>query len=122
MNTKVILDTNALLMPFQFGINLDVELERLLGDCEVLVPSSVFEELALLEQKKLAKAARSLASKFKMLEVEGKGDEAIISAAKSQKAVVVTNDRELIERLKAIGIKVAFLRSRSHLVLSASFL
>ena len=38
---RVVLDANALMLPFQFSINLDVELGRLLGECDVYVPSSV---------------------------------------------------------------------------------
>lgn len=122
MATKVILDTNAVLMPFQFGINLNKELERLLGDCEILVPMSVLEELKELKPKKLAKVARELALKFKVLETKEKGDKAIISAAKELRCAVVTNDKKLIKTLEKLGLPVIYLRSRSHLVLSGRFL
>ena len=44
----VLLDSNALLMPFQFPIHLDAELRRLLGDVEVVVPEPVLAELEFL--------------------------------------------------------------------------
>jgi len=122
MAVKVILDTNALLMPFQFGLNLDKELERLLGDCEILVPSSVLDELNELEPKKLARSAKALASKFKVIKTKEKGDKAIISTAKKLKCAVVTNDKELIKALKELKLPVIYLRSRTHLVLSGRFL
>lgn len=122
MAVKVILDTNALLMPFQFGLNLDKELERLLGACEILVPSSVLDELDKLEPKKLAKSAKALASKFKLLKTKEKGDKAIISTAKKLNCAVVTNDKELIKTLKELKLPVIYLRSRTHLVLSGRFL
>jgi rRNA-processing protein FCF1 len=122
MATKVILDTNAVLMPFQFGINLNKELERLLGECEILVPMSVLEELKDLKPKRLARAAQELALKFKVFETTEKGDKAIISVAKELKCPVVTNDKKLIKTLEKLGLPVIFLRSRSHLVLSGRFL
>jgi rRNA-processing protein FCF1 len=122
MATKVVLDTNALLMPFQFKINLDIELERLLGSFEAFVPSSVLDELAKTKPKGLAKAARALASKYKIFETDEKGDAAILAVAERLNAVVVTNDKELGSKLKALGLPVVSLRSRSRLVLSGSFL
>ena len=122
MTTKVILDTNALLMPFQFGINLSTELKRLLGAFEIVVPSSVLDELKGLKPKNLAKAAEALSLRFKVWSTEEKGDEAIVSLAKELKAVVVTNDKRLMEALRKLKLPVIHLRSRTHLVLSGSFL
>ena len=36
---RVVLDANALMMPFEYKINLDLELLRLLGEYEAYVPS-----------------------------------------------------------------------------------
>lgn len=122
MVTKVVLDTNALLMPFQFKINLDSELERLLGSFEGIVPSSVLDELKRTKPARLAKAAMALASKYRIFETEEKGDAAILSVAERLRAVVVTNDRQLGSKLKALRLPVVSLRSRARLVLSGSFL
>ncbi|MCK5548509.1 MAG: twitching motility protein PilT [Thermoplasmata archaeon] len=122
MATIVVLDTNALLMPFQFGVNLDSELKRLLGSCEIIVPSSVLEELKRIRERRLAKAAGDLALKFKVVRTREKGDEAILQVARKLRAAVVTNDRELIKALKKLKIPVIYLRSRTHLELSGSFL
>jgi len=40
---NVVLDANALMMPFQYRINIDMELQRLLGNPAVYVPTSVIE-------------------------------------------------------------------------------
>ncbi|UCD92180.1 MAG: twitching motility protein PilT [Methanobacteriota archaeon] len=115
---KVILDANALLMPFQFGVNLDLELERLVGECDVLVPSSVLGELRkLVGTDKHAKAALDLAQKYEVREVEDSGDASILSLAGKEAGIVVTNDRELIQKLRESGIPVISLRSRTHLVI-----
>ena len=114
----VILDANALLMPFQFRINLDAELQRLVGECEILVPSSVMGELR--KQKgatRDAKAALTLAQKYNIVEVEDSGDVSLLALARRRKGIVVTNDKELIEDLKRSRIPVISLRSRTHLEL-----
>ncbi|MFQ6061412.1 MAG: PIN domain-containing protein, partial [Thermoplasmata archaeon] len=114
---SVILDANALLMPFQHNINLDMELRRLLGECEVLVPSSVLGELRRLARRnRNAGAALALARKYAIAQVEEGGDTSLISLAREKDAVVVTNDRSLIRELRKSSIPVVYLRSRTHLV------
>ncbi len=112
--TPVILDTNALLMQFEFKIDLEDELRRLLGVFEILIPSSVLDELKKIKDKNV-KSALDLASRYKTIETEKKGDKSIIFLAEKFKAVVVTNDRELRMRLKEVGIKVIYLRQKSFL-------
>jgi rRNA-processing protein FCF1 len=105
-------------MPFQFRINLDSELHRLVGECEVIVPSSVLGELRkLMATTKDAKAALALAQKYPVVEVEESGDASLISLATKKKGIVVTNDKELIDELKRSRIPIIYLRSRTHLVL-----
>jgi len=111
---RVVLDTNALLMPFEFSINLDLEIRSLLGDCEILVPGPVIGELKR-SKNKFARAALALASKYPIHETSIQGDAGVIQAAKDLNAMVVTNDAILRKRLRQSGIKSIFLRSRSHL-------
>ncbi len=108
---KVILDTNALLMPFQFSLNLDAEIQRLIGESEVYVPSSVMGELKGLDEK----AAIKLAKKYREVEVEAKGDDGVLEGAKKLDGLIVTNDKELKKRAMDQEIPVAYLRSESHL-------
>jgi rRNA-processing protein FCF1 len=121
----VVLDANALMMPFQFGINIDLELGRLVPGCEIVVPSSVIAELrAVLEKTNdpTARGALSLAPKYRIFKTGGagsktgvSGDEAILGVARGLKAVIVTNDRELRARAQAAGLKVIGLRGKNHL-------
>ena len=121
MPRTVLLDANALLMPFQFRINLEVELRRLLGDIDIAVPSSVLEELRLLAtHDRDAQAGLRRASKYRAIEGHGSADDSLIELGFELRAVVVTNDQPLLERLKGVGITRAFLRSRNHLVLEES--
>ncbi|MFP3871506.1 MAG: DUF120 domain-containing protein [Candidatus Natronoplasma sp.] len=114
--TSIILDTNALLMPFQFSLNIDREIERLFGDVssKVYVPSSVIRELKGLGKK----GALKLSEKYKKIDVEKRGDDGVLEAAERLEGVIVTNDKELKKRALKKKIPVAYLRSRSHLELA----
>ena len=113
---KVILDTNALLMPFEMSINIDLELRRLLGDVEVIVPGPMVGELKHLNSKH-AKAAITLARKYEIVDSQKRGDAAILDIAMRTGAYVVTNDKELRRKLRDKGIKTIYLRSFTHLVM-----
>jgi rRNA-processing protein FCF1 len=104
-------------MPFQFRLNLEAELRRLLGDVDLAVPTPVLEELRLLAtHDRDARAARRLGAKYRAVEGHGSADDALLELGAALHAVVVTNDQPLLDRLKKEGIPRAFLRSRSHLV------
>ncbi len=111
--TKVVLDANALIMPFDSSINLDDELERVIGNPDIYVPSSVIDELRRLNRKDALK----LAERYPEIDVEGTKDTGVLEAAEKLDSVIVTNDRGLLERARKKGIPVAFLRGVSHLEL-----
>ena len=117
MVSGVVLDANALMMPFQFKRNLDKELARLLGEVEVFVPSSVLDELSRMRTRE-AKAALSLAGKYVSIETSLSGDAGVLDVAQRKNAAVVTNDRELIGRLVELRLPVVRLRSGRYLVIS----
>ena len=50
-NKIIILDTNALFVPFKFKLNLDSELKRLFGDYQIIIPSCVLNELKRLSTR-----------------------------------------------------------------------
>ena len=118
--TLVVLDANALMMPFQFSINIDLELERLLGAFEMVVPSSVIVELKRVaaEQKASeANGALRLAARCRTHAIEGTGDDAVLAAAVGLGAVLLTNDAGLRRRARVAGLRTICLRGRSHLEL-----
>jgi len=113
----VLLDTNALLMPFQFRVNLETELGRLMGSADLAIPSPVWTELEFLaERDRDARAALQLAARYRVIEAPGSADDALLALGSSLRAVVVTNDQPLLDRLRAASIPRIFLRSRNHLV------
>lgn len=123
MVSRVLLDANALLLPFETRVRIEPELERLLGTFELLVPESVLQELARLAAE--AKGARAgnarmalaLASRYRYVANTGGGDGAVLAAAKSQGALLFTNDRALIKRALAEGVRVVRLKGGGHLIM-----
>jgi rRNA-processing protein FCF1 len=119
---KVILDTNALMVPEQFGVEIFSELERL-GYVEYLVPASVLAELRALastakrgKDKVAARVALVLAERCRVLGEAGiDADTAIERLALDEKAAVFTNDRALKKRLSSNGITVIYLRQERYL-------
>ena len=114
---NVILDANALMMPFQYRINLDMEISRLVGIANIYVPSSVVGEIERISKKRWeAKAALQLLKKYDVCVTDYLGDRGVIDCAKKLGGYVVTNDRKLIKELRKLGIKVIELRG-NHLVM-----
>ena len=114
--TNVVLDTNALMMPFQFNIDLEGEIQRLLGAVDIYVPEACMNELNHIPDRRAA-PAREFATRFNIVPSEGKGDDAVLSLASNLRAVVVSNDIILRKRARTIGLKVAYMRGKDHLAL-----
>ncbi|OPY54633.1 MAG: Ribonuclease VapC9 [Methanosaeta sp. PtaU1.Bin112] len=120
--TKVILDTNALMVPEQFGVDIFGELLRL-GYSEWLVPASVLGELRSLamhadkgKDKIAARVALGMAEGCNAVgEDDHNADQAIIELAMETGAAVFTNDKALKKRLFSKGITVIYLRQGQYL-------
>ena len=119
---KVILDTNALMVPEQFGVEIFAELQRL-GYVQWQVPSSVLAELRILatkadkgRDKVAARVALGLAERCSIASHAGvDADLAIEELALSERAAVFTNDKALKRRLFSKGITVIYLRQGQYL-------
>jgi rRNA-processing protein FCF1 len=120
---KILLDTNALLIPAQFGIDLYTELQSLFGDFEAFTLEEVIGELTGLARGggRDAAAARvglALARRSTIVpsgsSAEGV-DERLLEYARREGCVVVTNDRELRKALLREGIDVVSMRKRKTL-------
>ncbi len=137
---EVIVDTNALLIPEEFGIDIFEELERL-GYERVIVPKAVLKELDGLrrrpnlkgKEKRAAKIGYSLVLKYvhtskkephrcKVLINEGEeeeegrdADEIIAELALNKKAAVLTNDEPLMRKLSKAGVATVYLRGGNRL-------
>ncbi len=118
-----ILDSSSILMLFEFSIDLEDELTRLLGKFQVLVPKPIIDELIFLskhgkgKKKLIAKPALELIKKYEVSEAEGAGDDSVLFLARQYSGIVVTNDRELRKRAKEMHLQTIYLRGKSKLVL-----
>ena len=134
----MIVDTNALLIPGEFGVDIFHELERL-GYSHILVPKAVLNELEVLMQKSGLKGKEKIAAKvgYSLVlkyasgggrynvtiedEEEDKGkeaDELVAKLAMKQKAAVFTLDEDLKRELTHVGIQTVYLRGKSRLEVS----
>ena len=120
----VILDSSALMMLFEFQVDLEDELTRLVGKYHIIIPKPIYDELEFLSKhgrgkKRInAKASLKLVNRYNVVDVEEKtGDDSVFSLARQTKGIVVTNDKELKNRLKKISVSVIFLRAKKKLVM-----
>jgi len=119
----VIVDTNALMMPAQKGIDLENEVTRLVGKCEITVPSIVVDEINHLARREgkirsAARVAQTLMKRFRIVQTSGTGDQGIVAYAKKIQGIVVTNDKELKKELRDTEIPVIYLRGNNRLELN----
>jgi rRNA-processing protein FCF1 len=121
-NMKFLLDTNFLLIPAEFGVDIFSELGRF-GKPELFTLDLVLDELRKLAsgQGKASRSAR-LALELvgrkgvKVMESNGSNaDSEIERIAGEQEIVVCTQDRELQERLCRKGVMVVIMRQRGYL-------
>jgi len=110
MPVKVILDSNFLMIPFQFNIDIFQEIEYLLQKkVDFVVPSAVKSELTNISSRggegaPEASLALQIASRCRVVEValepQETVDDAIVKASQKLGAVVATTDIELKKRLR----------------------
>jgi rRNA-processing protein FCF1 len=132
MKKKLLLDTNFLLVPLRYGINLTQELDKL-GPFELLIPAE-----ALLEIEKLKPAERRFAlslldklnpgvlfkskkvinqlayHEFSLAEAEispAYCDDVILKQSKQAGLIIATLDKELIRKAKAQGCRAITLHT-----------
>ncbi len=125
----VIPDTNFLLIPGQFGVDIVSELNRILDvKFKVVIPNVVLQELEVIEKKTrgrdllAVRMAKRLVERFETVEIGEFGrrpidDQIYDFAVKNERVIVCTNDKALRRRLREKGIPVVYLRSKKILEL-----
>jgi len=122
----VIIDSNALFIPFQFKIDIYNELKQLLNrNFELILISPVKRELERLATKSSSKMqknaslalkfAEQLSSYFELEASQETTDDLIVKVACEWKAPVFTNDKLLRKRLRDINVPVIYMREKSRL-------
>jgi len=124
--TKILCDTNFLLIPLRFGVDVFSETEEALNDLTKLyVSSRVIEEINLLRTDAKPSFEKELLFALKMIEqcVEIQDDSvtqvdaSLIQLAKKNGMVLGTTDSELRKNAREEGVKVIYLRQKRYLVL-----
>ncbi|MFZ1023438.1 MAG: PIN domain-containing protein [Thermoplasmata archaeon] len=113
----VLLDTNALMLPFTRRFPLEAEIERVVGTAQIQVPAFVVAELEALVARRVrgAQPALEWSRKFPRRTTHGRGDDALVRTARPRRDWVVTSDRELQRRLTAAGVSTLIPRDRQRL-------
>lgn len=123
---KVLLDTNALMIPVQFGIDLFGNLREILGSFEpVTVPGVILELKGISRGRGTDSAAARvgliIAEQCTLVDTEVHrdldADEQIVQYAAATGSVVVTNDQELRKTLHRRGVDVISMRNRKQMQL-----
>ena len=120
---KVLLDTNAFLLPVQFGVDLVRELEGIFGACELLTLEGVVRELQGIgtgrgRDAAAARVGLDLARRCTVVpspEPRGEVDRDMVRYAEEAGCIVVTNDRGMRRSLLGKGLGVVSLRNRRRL-------
>jgi len=126
MTARVVLDTNALMMPVELDVRVFEELDRLLDGFEPVVPQPVVEELRTLsesggEEGIAASVGHDLATD-RCLRVDAEAsyaDDAVVELAREAHCdYVVTNDQPLRDRVLAEDVPVIALRGTNKLAIT----
>ena len=122
----VLLDTNFLMVPEQFGVDVFSEIERIVPDYDLVTLSGIVLELKKIREtakKGKDKLAASVAlgfvekfhEKIKIIESIGDVDEFIVKFSLENNAIVCTNDKELKKKLRKRGVRVIQMRGKCKL-------
>jgi rRNA-processing protein FCF1 len=123
----LVVDASALFLPFEHGIDLQKEAQRLLPGARLIVPTPIIEELAHLAaqgkgaQKRNARTALTYAARFEEHKIGGKGDDSVVQTARQiekgdEGVAVATLDRGLRHRCRAKKWPVLTLRGHTLFV------
>ena len=124
----VLLDTNFLMVPIRFGVDLQSEFGRIIeSSFKLATTTAVVEELKRLryqvrlgEEKDICFAI-SMADKITIindhLKSEEDVDDQLLRLAKHEGFIVATTDLELRRKLRKRSLPVVFLRQSRHLVI-----
>ena len=120
MKKKVIIDTNGLMIPGQFGVDIFLELERLGFDTFIVLRAAVRELEKISSQgrgkdRTAARIALSLVDRCTVIDENGVVDDIIVDMAVKMNAACLTNDIELKKRLCSKGVTIVHLRDKTHL-------
>ena len=127
---KIIFDTNFLLVPIQFKVDVFSEVGRICDfNYQLCILDKSINELENIiksqkgKSKRAAKIALQLikAKNIKIIstkDIEGSADDSIVELANKDEHIVATLDKELKKRLKQKGVSLISLRQKKYLAIN----
>lgn len=128
---KIVVDTNFLMIPGQFGLDIFTEIQRICNfPYKLFIMEKTVEELQNILKNQ--KGGDKRAAKLALSLIQAKGlmvipmplilstvDDAIVSLVTENKDdyLVATNDKELKRRLKEVSTKRIVMRQRKYLMM-----
>jgi rRNA-processing protein FCF1 len=122
---RIILDTNFLLIPYQFKVDIFSEIERICSfKYKLCVMDKTLDELDKIVKEQKGKNRHAAMLGVMLLAQKGavkikskkkKVDDAIVEEASKGDCIVATQDAELKRKLKKKGISLIVLKQKSHL-------
>ena len=111
----VLTDTNIILWTFSGGPDFREAILEAMPGAKINIPTCVITELEKLNTKE-ARAALKLCQTLESKNIgNGYADDMLVEAAKKGD-IVVTNDKELLKRLKTLKINALKIREKNKLV------
>jgi|SRR3989338_6885994 len=123
---KIILDTNFLMIPLQFRVDIFSEFQRICNfNYELYVFDETVNELKNIMQKQPSKHKKAAQFGLKLinlknigiLKAKGSNTDRVIIDNSDKETIVATQDRLLRKKLLDKGISVVLLRQKKYLVL-----
>lgn len=119
----VAIDTNMLLAPFQFGIDVFEEIQRLVPGAKLIALKGTVDELNKIadrgeKEKKFVALAKKLleVNRVELVNKEGAVDSELLRLARGG-VIIATNDKELKKRIWKAGGRVIAIRGKNRLEL-----
>jgi len=118
---ELLLDTNTLLIPLQFKLDIYSMLNELLSEPKLIILKSCVNELYKVKPK-LASTALKIGFKNNLIVIETvlkakSVDDEILSYARQHNCLVFTQDALLRKKLLKYGLRVIIMRQKRYLEL-----
>ncbi len=118
---KVLFDTNALLMPFEFKINPYEGVKKLIPNAELITITGCVNELKGLRPRNWESIlSLALSNGLKIIDFNINNlpvDDVIVEFAKKNNCVVLTQDRFLKKKLLNNSLRLVVMRQKKYFVL-----
>jgi len=125
---KVLLDTNVLILSIKYGLDIFSYVEEaLLRKCSFYILDRTLSELEnistkgkSLDKRAAIKALEMVKERCKVLQVKALPgetvDDIIVRVVHENKMIIITNDRELRSRIRALGMPVGWINLKEKRV------